>query len=125
MRNSVHHDFDRNCNLLFHLLSRAARPLRNDVDVVVGHVRIRFDGQIGKRNGAPDQQEDGRQHDQKAVGEREIDDGADHLLLLIIYCSAVFWSTSASLTTESPGATPEITSCKFGGSIFPLVTSTL
>jgi len=40
------------------------------------------------------------------------------------HCSAVFCSTSAFDTTASPGAIPVATSCRFGGSIFPPVTST-
>ena len=79
MRNSVHHDFDRNRDLLFHFFRRAAGPLRDDVDVVVRHVGIRLDRQIGERNGAPDQQEDGPQQHQKPVVQREIDDGPNHL----------------------------------------------
>ena len=51
----------RNRDLLLHFFGRAARPLRDDLDVVVGHVRIGFHRQIVKRDGAPDQQQDAPQ----------------------------------------------------------------
>ena len=39
----VHHDFERNRNLLFDLFCRNSRPLSNDIDVVVCDVRVCFD----------------------------------------------------------------------------------
>ena len=57
---SVHLNFNRNGDLLFHFFRGAARPLRNDLHVVVGDVGIGFDGQIVKRDRPPDQQEHGR-----------------------------------------------------------------
>jgi len=45
MRNAVHHDLERNRNLLFDLLRRDSRPLGNDLDVVVGYVGISLNRQ--------------------------------------------------------------------------------
>jgi hypothetical protein len=35
-------------SLLLHLLGRDARPLRNDLDIVVGHIWICLDGELMK-----------------------------------------------------------------------------
>ena len=78
VRNAVHHDFDGNGDLLLHFFGGAAGPLRDDLNVVVGHVGIGFDRQIVKRNRAPDQQQQGRREDQKAVIEGEIDERPNH-----------------------------------------------
>ena len=43
MRHAVHLNFDGNRDLLFHLFRRSARPLRNDLDVIIRHVGIGFD----------------------------------------------------------------------------------
>ena len=67
VRNAVHHDFDGNRHLLLHLFGGAARPLRDDVDVVVRHVRISLNRQIGEGDGAPRQQEKRCQQDQKTI----------------------------------------------------------
>ena len=45
-RNAVHHGFERNGDLLLDLLGGDARPLRDDIDVVVGDVRIGLDRQM-------------------------------------------------------------------------------
>ena len=50
VRHAVHHDLKRNGDLLLHLFGGAARPLGDDLDVVVGHVGIRFDGQAVERD---------------------------------------------------------------------------
>ena len=42
----VHHDFNRDGDLLLHLFSRAARPLRDDLYVVISYIRIGFNGEI-------------------------------------------------------------------------------
>ncbi len=48
VRNPVHRDLDGNGDLLLHLLGGPAGPLRDHLHVVVGHVGIRFHGQIVK-----------------------------------------------------------------------------
>ena len=90
MRDAVHHDFERNRDLLLHFFRGAARPLRDDLHIVVGDVRIGFDGQIVERDPAPDEQQNRERQHQEAVIEREIDQ-----TVRIIYCSAVFWKTRA------------------------------
>src|SRR5258708_39712849 len=98
MRNSVHADFERNSDLLLDLFGRNSWPLRDDLDVVVGNVRISFNRKLMKGNCTPnEQQQRNRQHDE-AVLQGEINNGANH------YCSTVFCITSAFVTTRSPGA---------------------
>ena len=76
----VHHDFDRNRDLLLDLFGRAARPLRDHLDVVVRDVGIGFHRQIVERDGAPDEQQHGGcQDDQEAVVEGEINQCPNHL----------------------------------------------
>ena len=48
VRHAGHLNFDRNRDLLFHFLCRPARPLRNHLNVVVGHVGIRLHGEAAK-----------------------------------------------------------------------------
>ena len=60
VRDAVHDDFDGDGDLLFDLFGGAAGPLRDHLDVVVGHVGIGFHRQIVKRDRAPDQQQDGQ-----------------------------------------------------------------
>jgi hypothetical protein len=76
--NSVHHDFQRNRDLLLDLLRGNSRPLRDDLDVVVGNVRIRFDGQLVKRNCAPNQQQRRCGENQNPVLQRKIDKLTNH-----------------------------------------------
>jgi hypothetical protein len=80
VRQAVHHDFDRYGDLLLDLFGGAARPLRNDLNVVVGDVRVRFDGKTLERYDAPRKQQDGERHHQQSVIEGEINQAADHTL---------------------------------------------
>ena len=82
---AVHHDFERNGDLLLDLLRRDSRPLRDDLDVVVRHVRIGFHRKLMERDRAPDKQQDRDRQDQKAILQREIDQ-----LCESFYCSTVF-----------------------------------
>ena len=125
VRDAVHHDLERNGNLLFHFFGGAAGPLRDDLDVVVGDVRIGFHRQIVKRNAAPDEQQHGRHHHQKAVVQREIDQRADHIIAVVrcLYCSRVLQNQRVAhhlLARLEPGRI----SCISCGSISPPITST-
>ena len=91
---AVHDDFERYGDLLLDLFGRDSRPLRDDLDVVVGHVRIGFHGKLVKRDGAPCKQQNRDRQNKKTIIEREIDES-----LRIIYCSTVFCRTSALATT--------------------------
>ena len=51
--NAVHDGFQRDGDLLLDLLGRDARPLRDDVDVIVGHIGIGFDGKAMEGDNAP------------------------------------------------------------------------
>ena len=81
VRDARHLDFERDRDLLLDLFGRAAGPLGDDVDVVVGYIRIGLDRQIVERDGAPDKQQDGRRQDHESVVKRKIDQIPDHLLL--------------------------------------------
>ena len=59
MRNTVHHDFERDGDLLFYLFSSAARPLRDDGNVIIRYVGICLDRKILEGNGSPDEQQNG------------------------------------------------------------------
>ena len=73
MGNAVHHDFKGNGDLLFHFFGSASGPLRDDLNVIVGDVGIGFHRQIVKGDGAPDEQQQGREQNQKTIIESEID----------------------------------------------------
>ena len=45
---AVHLDLDRDRDLLLDIFGGAARPLGDDLNVVIGHVRIRFDRERAK-----------------------------------------------------------------------------
>ena len=81
VRDAVHHDFERNRDLLLDLFRGDSRPLRDDLHIVVRHVGIRFDGKLMERNRAPAKQQERRREDKKAVLQRKIDKFANHLLL--------------------------------------------
>ena len=98
-------------NLLLDLFGRASRPLRDDLDVVVGDVRIGLDGKVVKRDDAPTEEQDGEAKDQPAVVQRKIDETANH------YWSAVFCSASAFETTCWPTSMPESISCILPGKV--------
>ena len=117
VRNPVHRDFEWNRYLLFDLLGRNARPLRDDVDVIVCDIGISFHRKVVERDGAPGQQQYRDGQNDEAVVEREIDYLADH------YCSTVACRTSAFDTTCCPGWIPETISCRPPGNISPPTTS--
>ena len=81
VRDAVHRGFKRNRDLLLDLLGGDSRPLGDDLNVVVGHVRIGFDGKPVERNDAPDEQQDRKGEHQKAVVQGVVDEAAYHLLL--------------------------------------------
>ena len=105
VRNPVHHDFDGDGDLLLHLFGRAAGPLRDHCDVVVGDVGIRLDGQIVEGNAAPDREQNGDRENDETITESEIDECPDHLYppgqlktLLWNRCLRTIKQTSAIVT---------------------------
>ena len=98
MRDAVDGDFDGDSDLLLHLFGGAAGPLRDDLDVVVGDVRIGFHRQVVKGDGAPDQQQ---QSHRRVIRKRL--SSAKSIRPRIIYCSAVLCRTSAFETTCCAG----------------------
>ena len=81
VRNAGHLNLDRHGDLALDLFGAAARPLRDDLHIVVGHIGIGLDGQIAKRDDAPGGEHHHAAEDQPAVLEREIDECANHLLV--------------------------------------------
>src|SRR5580700_8564964 len=135
MRQPVHLDLDGNGDLLFYFFRSASRPLRDDLYVVVGYVRIGFDGQIVKGNGAPNEQKQRHnQHDEPVVYSK-IDDLPNHPLVLArsgcglpnftdVHCSTVLCMTKPFFTTSCPALIPEMISCMLSGRFTPALTST-
>ena len=80
VRNARHDNFQRNRHLLLNLFGRAAGPLGDDGDVIIGYIRIGFDGQIVERNGAPNEQQNGPCGDEKTIVESEVYESANHVL---------------------------------------------
>src|SRR5258706_13529140 len=106
MGEAVHHDFERNRDLLLDLFGGASGPLRDDLNVVVGDIRVSFNGKLLERDDAPGEQQDREGDHKQTIIEGEVDQAANHS-----YCPTVFWKTSASRTTCWPGLIPDTTSC--------------
>ena len=79
MRDAVHYDFERDGNLLLDLLGGDAGPLSDNLDVVIGDIRVGFDREVMEGNRAGNEQQEGRRENQKTVVECEVDEPADHL----------------------------------------------
>ena len=78
VRDAVHGDFQRDGDLLLDLFGGNSRPLRDDLDVVVGHVGIGFDGKLMEGDRSPAEEQDGRGEHEKAILQGEIDEFGDH-----------------------------------------------
>ncbi len=72
---AIHGDFERNRDLLFHLLRGPARPLRNHLNVVIGYVGICLDGQVVKGDSTPDEKQESDKNNQKAIVQGKVDEG--------------------------------------------------
>ena len=66
MRNAVHHDFERDRDLLLDLFRGNSRPLRDNVDIVIRDIGISFYREIMKGNPAPDEQQQTQRQNQTA-----------------------------------------------------------
>src|SRR5665213_1058440 len=117
MRNTGHLNFNRHCNLSFNLLSTAARPLRNDLNVVVRDVWIGFNGQTAKRDNAPHGENEHSAQYQPAILKCEINKRCQH------YWFPAVSSIRALLTICWPGSMPERITCRLPLSIWPGRTS--
>src|SRR5260370_1087043 len=99
---AVEGDFQQDGDLLFNLFCSVAGPLRDDLRVGVRNVGIGFDGQIPKRDDAPDEQNQRNAENQDAVAQGEIDEQTNHLP-----CSeAAAENASALATSSSPTFAP-------------------
>src|SRR3974390_1161948 len=76
--NTIHNGFEGDGHLLLDLLGGDARPLRDDLDIVVGNIGIGFDGKLVEGESTPKNQENGNGEDNEAIVEREIDNTANH-----------------------------------------------
>ena len=81
MGNAGHLNLNRHGDLALDLFSGAARPLGDDLHVVVGYVGVGLDGQRAEADNAPGGEHNHCAEDQPAVLEREIDECANHLLV--------------------------------------------
>ena len=116
--NAVHHGFQRDGDLLLDLLGGDAGPLRDDIDVIVGHVGVSLDRQPMKRDNAPGKQQDSDRQHQKTALERKIDQLSNH-------CASSVSSSARTLpTTCWPGAIPERIAWRPPGNVSPPCTST-
>ncbi len=73
-----HLDLNRHRDLALDLFSAAARPLGNDLHIVVGYVGVSLDGQRPKRHNAPRSEHHHAAKHQPAAFQREIDECANH-----------------------------------------------
>jgi len=85
VREASHLDFNGNGDLLLDFFGGAARPLRDDLDVVVGDVGIGFDGKLMERDGTPGEEEESSSDNQPAIVQREIDEAANHLRATLLF----------------------------------------
>ena len=81
VRDAVHDDFQRDRDLLFDLFGGDSRPLRDDLDVIVGDIGIGFDGKSWKETIPQAKSSKAKASDQQTVVESEIDDAANHRYL--------------------------------------------
>ena len=93
VRDAVHDDFEWNRDLLFNLLRRNSRPLRNHLNVVVRHVGVGLNRKITESDDAP-----GKSISANASTSNRLL-RAKSTTLRIIYCSTVFCSWRAFETT--------------------------
>ena len=78
VREAVHHDFDRNGDLLFHFLRGPPGPLCDHLHIVVGDVGIRFDRQVFEGDHTPGEKQNRDGYDEQAIAQGESDNSADH-----------------------------------------------
>ena len=116
--NAGHLDFDRHRDLALDLFGAAARPLGDDLDVVVGDVGVGLDGQVAERDDAPGGEHHHAAEHQPAVLEREIDECANHLLV-----PRCFKQQCVGRPPAGRVAMPERISCRLPSSICPARTS--
>ena len=79
-RDAVHRDFERNRDLLLDLFGGDSRPLGDDLNVIVGHVGIGFNGKSVKRDDSRAHQQERESQHEGAFVEGKVDYPADHLL---------------------------------------------
>src|ERR1700682_2374541 len=84
---TVHHDFKWNRDLLLHFFGGSPWPLGDDLNIVVCHVRVRFNRKLVEGNGTPQEQENRHRQHNKAVVESKIDKTSDHRLFLLLMWS--------------------------------------
>src|ERR1700676_632164 len=110
MVDTVEFHLQRNGDLLFNFLGGMPRPLRDDLGIGVGHIRIGFDGQSVKREDAPDEKHQRSAQNHKAVAQGKVDQGADHF-----FSATSVENSRALVTSSSPGLTPSRISCMPSG----------
>ena len=102
MGNAGHLNFDRHGDLALDLFSRAARPLGDDLHVVVGYVGVGLDGQRAEADDAPGGEHNDRAEDQPAALEREIDECANHLVRSSSLCASFSFMRGGFFLRKKP-----------------------
>ena len=100
--NAGHLDLDRNGDLALDLLGAAARPLGDDLNVVIGHIGVGFDGQRAKCENAPRGEHRHTAQHQPAALQREIDERADHLVPSPGFRRSTRWVQGGFLFRKKP-----------------------
>src|ERR1700677_3109950 len=86
MWNAVHYDLERNRDLLLDLFRRNPRPLGNDLDVVIRHVRIGLNRKVVESGDATCKKQHRETEYEQSVVQSKINDSSNHL------CSRLFCS---------------------------------
>jgi len=78
-RNTIHHVFEPNRDLLLDLLCLDAGPLRDAPDLIVRDVRVSFHWKSVEGSDPPTEEHQATRQHQQALVQGEVNDGANHL----------------------------------------------
>src|SRR5271167_322587 len=121
MGDAVQLYFEWNCDLLFDFFRRVSGPLRDDLGVGIGDVRVGLDRQIVKRNNARDKQDERQAQHQDSVVQSEIDEKANHLPR----SARLLENASALATTSAPAFSGPSCNCWYPSSVTPWVCTSV
>src|SRR5260370_7498543 len=85
VRNAIHRSLKWNGDLLLHLFRGNSRPLRDDLDVVVGYVRVGFYRKVVERDDAPNEQQNAERKHKQTIVECESNEEPNHGSFLVIF----------------------------------------
>ncbi len=70
--------FDRHGDLLLDLFRGDSGPLSDDLDVVIGDVRVGFHGETAEGDDTPDEQQNCDGDGQQTICKTEVNEASDH-----------------------------------------------